>query len=583
MATLKERASEIKNENNVFANTRERVGGLLEDMATIIETNHNVLVNMNQIPNGSLISSYNGRLCDSGWRWFGHPANGKLKLDTLDVISYNGILTYGNSFGAMRLYKQANDNILHLSPDGGVLHIGKRDNDLMLSNIEMGFRVAGDVIKTYRNSTANGTYYKIACDPTYGKNKQVHLGWHAYDTNVGYKSNAVNIGVEAGELIIGKSAQTISIGKTTNGTDLSVINMGLINANDVVDAYRHIGSGNYFYFYGSDHNYRKIFKTRFGAYSNDAEFGSNTNYAYLGFKSGNVIIGKEATNITIGEGANVARIGYNSFLNRFGFATDTITIGGKHNNFGVSQKVTIYRGGSSSENPVDTHRVFEATSIDTRVAGAGIGDMTNSKNVLILRDSLNLRAGGHDIINVSLSENKPIYVGNNTQNDIEIRGTQLVRASVDTNRLILSKAGTLNFAQLYSSGEIYIGKHFDSDLRPSKIAVGLHRIGDVVDVFETGYGSYYQIACDPQKNSSSRFQKVRVGNYANDVEFGSYARTIEFGHGADNVYIKGANTYMDKLAQLTSVTDAFEFVMLDGNKKLHRITKQAVKNWLGIA
>ncbi len=301
----------------------------------------------------------------------------------------------------------------------------------------------------------------------------------------------------------------------------------------------------------------------FNEYSNifDITLANNINSLRIGEGSNNIEIGTYAI--------NRVQIGLSAKNITAGFGSEYITIGGGK----TSQIISIYRGASIYGN---VFPVFHSTNTDTRIAGATPNDMNGENTVLIMRPELTLKASGYDIIRVNTEGTKPIVFGNNSYNDIEVRGFQNAKFGVTGSELIISTVGSRKLAQLYAN-ETYIGKAYSSDLALSKLYAGYNKVGDVIRVDEND--NYFYIASDPDKPASNKIQKVRVGEYANDVEVGSNAGTVSLGHAANNVYVRGANTYMDKLPTIAPA-DGFQFLMLDGNKKVYSVNKETLKAWL---
>lgn len=434
------------------------------------------------IPDGAILIQTNGKIADSGWGIVGNM----LTRNGFEVIraGINGGGYYGNTgIGGMAVYKENEQKVVHISPIGGILHIGKKDSDSVLSNIEMGFRVAGDVIKTYRNSTANGTYYKIACDPTYGQNKQVHLGWHAYNTNVGYKSKNVTIGREA--------------------------NIVMVGVNNLI-----------------------------------SEFGTHTAVTTFGLNSGNVVVG------------------------------------GNNDSQGAPQIVQIVRGGTDSVSSRYNYKVFEATNQNTKIAGSGYGDMELNANVLIMgSDNTRLMYQNREVFKAKPNAND---FGSTQTNWTGVWGKENTRVEATGAYLHLTNLGVLNQAHLFAK-KLLLGRAYASNPNLELFQFSLKELGDVLKAEYINYNWYYYLGSDRRQNVNSRFMKVRVGEYSNDIEIGSNARHAYLGHAADNTYIRGANIYLGNNLPSATLTDSFYFVMIDGNNKAHRITKQAIKDWLGIA
>lgn len=155
-------------------------------------------------------------------------------------------------------------------------------------------------------------------------------------------------------------------------------------------------------------------------YSNDAEFGSNTNYTYLGFQSDRVDVGMKANKIYLGIDSQNLYVGH---------LAPNIHIGGTNESEKPVQTVTIYRGGNSGNNPSAHYRVFQATQHETKIAGAGVGDMTSMWNVIVLRDGATWRAGGKSVVNVDTMSNT-IVLGNNDFHSSEIQGINVKINSV---------------------------------------------------------------------------------------------------------------------------------------------------------
>ncbi len=198
--TLKERATQIRNEQSQYANSAERVGSFLEDLVDKVNENREVLQVSTSAPaNNILVSSANGPTV-TGWKIWEitdktvlSNKNGILIIDSAFETKFRA----SNNSGSLLMSRMGNVNKMFLTPKGGELHLGVgKQGDFPLDKISIGYRGMGDMLRA--GSLPN--YYHLASDPSKNTNNRfmrVRIAEYVHDVELGSNTRNVYLGHQA--------------------------------------------------------------------------------------------------------------------------------------------------------------------------------------------------------------------------------------------------------------------------------------------------------------------------------------------------------------------------------------------------